>query len=160
MDLFTHIAEKYPDAAPKTFDAFQWQWNYYTRGDMPWYFDIDQGGKVYEYTFERIGKFDSAAAKAIERYPQKNWSLAYVVFSGEIQGGGTYHTDRENLPDIMVMRNSYGAYLYELLVDESDSAYMMPTFSYTFNFAQIQKNDPDYLIYVFSEWDLQGIIDT
>ena len=160
VDLFTHIAEKYPDASPKTFDAFEWQWGYYTRGDMPWYFDIDQGGKVYEYTFQRIGKLDTPAANAIERFPTKNWSLAYAAFSGEIQGGGTYHTDRATLPDIMVMRNSYGAYLYDLLVDASDSAYMMPSFSYTFNFAQIQKNDPDYLIYVLSEWDFQGIINT
>ena len=159
VDLYDFISDRYTDAAPKTFDEFEWKWGYYTRGDMPWYFDVDQGGLVYEYTFERIGTFDHPAVRAITRYPNKGWSLAYPTFSAEIQNGSTYNTHRENLPDIMVMRNSYGSYLYELMVDKSDKAYIMPTFSYAFNLAQIKKNDPDYLIYILSEWDFQNIID-
>lgn len=115
---------------------------------------------MYEYTFQRIGKFDDPTVSAIakNRLSTPNWSLAYAIFSSEIQSGGTYDTGRTELPDIMVMRNSYGAYLYELMVDKSNHAYMMPSFSYSFNFAQIQKNDPDYLIYVLSEWDFEQII--
>lgn len=159
VDLYDYISDRYPDAAPKTFDQFEWKWSYYTRGDMPWYFDIDQGGLIYEYTFERFGTFDHPAVRAITRYPEKGWSVAYPAFSGEIQNGGTYNTHRENLPDIMVMRNSYGSYLYELMVDRSDKAFILPSFSYAFNYAQIKKNDPDYLIYILSEWDFQIIID-
>ncbi len=159
VELYDYISDRYPDAAPRTFDEFKWEWAYYTRGDMPWYFDLDQGGKIYEYTFQRYMDFDAhPAAKAITRFAQKNWSLAYPVFSGEIQNGDTYNTHRDNLPDIMVMRNSYGSYLYELMVERSDKAYMLPSFSYAFNFAQIKKNDPDYLIYIMSEWDFGNII--
>lgn len=159
VDLFDYISDRYPAAAPKTFDEFEWNWAYYTRGDMPWYFDVDQGGKIYEYTITRTGKFDHPAVRAITRYPDKDWSLAYPMYSSEIQNGGTYNTRRDDLPDTMVMRNSYGAYMYELIVDKSDKAFMMPTFSYAFNFAQIKKNEPDYLIYILSEWDFGQIID-
>lgn len=158
VDLYDYISDRYEDAAPRTFDEFTWQWSYYTRGDMPWYFDVDQGGLIYEYTFERIGNFDHPATRAITRYAKKGWSLAYPAFSDEIQYGNTYNTHRENLPDIMVMRNSYGSYMYELMVDKSDVAYMLPSFSYSFNYAQIKKNDPDYLIYILSEWDFEQII--
>ncbi len=159
VDLFDYISDRYPAAEPKKFDEFEWNWEYFTRGDMSWYFDLDQGGKIYEYTFTRTGEFDHPAVRAITRYPDKHWSLAYPMYSTEIQNGGTYNTRREELPDTMVMRNSYGAYMYELIVDKSDKSFMMPTFSYAFNFAQIKKNEPDYLIYILSEWDFGQIID-
>ena len=159
VDLYDYISDRYPEAAPRKFDEFKWEWNYYTRGDMCWYFDLDYGGGIYEYTFTRSMNFDAhPAARAITRYPEKNWSLAYPMYSSEIQNGNTYNTHRDELPDIMVMRNSYGAYMYDLMVERSDKAYMMPTFSYAFNYAQIKKNDPDYLIYIMSEWDFGNII--
>ncbi len=159
VDLYDYISDRYPDAFPREFDDFKWEWAYYTRGDMPWYFDVDQGGLIYEYTFQRGWNFDAhPAAKAIPRFQKKQWSMAYPEVSWEIQNGDTYNTHRDNLPDIMVMRNSYGSYLYELMVERSDKAYMMPSFSYAFNFAQIKKNDPDYLIYIMSEWDFGNII--
>ncbi len=160
VELYSYISEKYPAAKPRTFADFNWNWNYYTRGDMPWYFDIDQGGKVYEYTFERTLNFDAVPAiRKMTRYQNPGYSLAYPMFTAPITDGGNYNMENPELPDIMVMRNSYGAYMFDLMVERSNKSYMLPTFSYTFNLAQIKKNDPDYLIYILSEWDFANIID-
>jgi len=159
VDLFDYISDRYPEAAPRKFNEFKWEWDYYTRGDMAWYFDIDQGDTVFELCCVRSLNFDAhPAVRAITRYPKK-WSLAYPLYSTEIQNGNTYNTHREELPDVMVMRNSYGAYLYDLILERSDKAFMQPTFSYVFNYAQIKKNEPDYLIYILSEWDFNMIIE-
>ncbi len=160
VELFKHIAGDFPEAAPRTFDEFTWERSYHTRGDITWYFGLDKGGMVYEHTVLRRMNFTPVkAVQNIVRYPDETWSLSYPCYSKEVTGGGTYHTNRPVLPDIMVIRNSYGAYLYELLVERSDSAYMLPSFQYAFNLAQIQKNKPDYLIYVMCEWELGNIID-
>ncbi len=159
VELYQYIAERYPDAAPRTFDKFTWERSYHTRGDITWYFGLDKGGLVYEHTVLRRMKFTPIKAVAdMVRYPDEDWSLSYPCFSREITGGGTYHTNRSRLPDIMMIRNSFGAYKVDLLVERSDSSYIMPSFSYAFNFAQIQKNDPDYLVYVMCEWEFDNII--
>ncbi len=158
--LYNHIAEKYPEAAPRTFDQFTWERSYHTRGDITWYFGLDKGGVIYEHTVLRRMNFTPVKeVKNILRYPDESWSLSYPCYSKEITGGGTYKTNRQNLPDIMVMRNSFGAYMYDLMVERSDTAVMMPSFSYTFNLAQIQKNAPDYFIWVLSEWEFGSIVE-
>ncbi|MBR5445502.1 MAG: hypothetical protein IKV57_05240 [Clostridia bacterium] len=159
VELFDYISDRYPEAAPRKFDEFKWEWDYYTRGDMPWYNDLDQGGKIYEYCCVRSLNFDAhPAVRALTRYPKK-WSLAWSEHSSEIQNGNNYNTHRDELPDVMVLRNSYGVYMYDMIVERSDKAFMMPTFSYAFNFAQIKKNAPDYVIYILTEWDFHQIID-
>ncbi len=159
VDLYKHISEKFPKAAPRTFDEFTWDWGYYTRGDMPWYFELDQGGKIYEHTFIRRMNFEPIKqVKDIKRFNQPVTSLAFAGLSQEVKAGKNYKTNRAELPDIMVMRNSYGAYMYDLMVERSDSSYMLASFSQAFNIAQIKKNAPDYLIYVLSEWDFGMII--
>lgn len=160
VELYSYIAEKYPAATPRTFADFHWNWNYYTRGDIPWYFDLDQGGKIYEYTFERTLNFDAVPViQKMTRYQEPGYSLAYPMFTSTITDGGNYDMGNPDLPDIMVMRNSYGSYMFDLMIERSNKSYMLPSFSYTFNFAQIKKNDPDYLIYILSEWDFANIID-
>ncbi len=160
VELYKHIAEDFPEAMPRTFDEFTWERSYHTRGDITWYFGLDKGGTVYEHTVLRRMNFTPVKeVQNLVRYPDETWSLSYPCYSKEVTGGGTYHTGRSALPDIMVIRNSYGAYLYDLLVERSDSAYMLPSFQYAFNLAQIKKNEPDYLIYILCEWELGNIID-
>ncbi|MGN1346474.1 MAG: hypothetical protein ACI4V1_06790 [Eubacteriales bacterium] len=156
--LYDYISDRYPDAAPRTFDEFDWTWGRYTGGDMPYYFDIDYGGLVYEKTYVRTMKFDVPdALKSLTRYKKAD-SLGYSSYSDEIVSGGSYDTGRENLPDIYVFRNSYGAHLYDLLLERSNRATFHPTFSYTYNLAQIKTAAPDYVIYVMSEWDFPNLI--
>ncbi len=159
VELFDYISDRYPDAAPRKFSEFTWDWGYYTDGDIPYYFDIDHGGVIYEYTYQRKMNFDRIpAVKGLLRYT-KGDSLAYRSYSDEIVTGKTYNSGREKLPDLYVYRNSYGAGIYDLILERSDKITFNPTFSYTYNIAQIKKTVPDYVVYIMSEWDFGNIID-
>lgn len=163
VELFDYISDRYPAATPRKFDEFNWNWDYFSRFDMPYYFDICWGGDVFEYTFFRERKFDSVPA--VNKIKQYDWSdlgyksIAFLGYTEEAINGGTYKTEREELPDLYVFRSSFGVHWYDLLVDKSDSCTMHPTFSYTYNFAEIKKAEPDYIIYVVSEWDFDKILD-
>ena len=159
VELFDYISDRYPDAVPRKFNEFTWDWGYYTDGDIPYYFDIDHGGSIYEYTYQRKMNFDPIpAVKGLLRY-KKGDSLAYRSYSDEIVTGKTYNSGREKLPDLYVYRNSYGAGIYDLMLERSDKITFNPTFSYTYNIAQIKKTVPDYVVYIMSEWDFGNIID-
>lgn len=160
VQLYDYISDRYPAAAPRKFSEFSWDWAYYTRGDMPWYFDVDQGGLVYEYTFKRTMNFEGVPEflKNMSRFKLKN-SVSYPAYADEISASGTYKTGNAELPDIYVFRNSYGAAVWDLLIERSNKAVFNTMFSYTFNLAQIKQADPDYVIYVVTEWELNNIYD-
>lgn len=159
VELFDYISDRYPDAAPRTFAEFDWNWGEYTGGDMLYYFDIDHGGLVYEPTYIRKMNFQTIpAVKALLRYNDPT-SVAYRSYSDEIVSGKTYTTNRPELPDLYIFRNSYGAGIYDLILERGDKVTFNPTFSYTYNIAQIKKTEPDYVIYIMSEWDFGNIID-
>ena len=159
VELFDYISDRYPAAVPRTFAEFDWNWGEYTGGDMLYYFDIDHGGLVYEPTYVRKMNFNAIpAVKALLRYKESD-SLAYRSYSDEVVTGKTYTTNRPELPDLYVFRNSYGAGIYDLILERSDKVTFNPTFSYTYNIAQIKKTEPDYVVYIMSEWDLGNIID-
>ncbi len=159
VELFDYISDRYPAAAPRKFDEFSWDWDYYTRGDMPWYFDVDQGGLVYEYTFKRNPKFELPAfLKGLNRFKLKN-SVSYPAYIDDVSAGATYKTGNAELPDLYVYRNSYGAALWDILAERSNKCVFNTMFSYTFNIAQIKNADPDYIVFVVTEWELNNIYD-
>lgn len=162
VDLYDYISDRYPAATPRKFDEFTWNWDYFSRFDMPYYFDVCWGGDVFEYTFYRERNFESVPE--VNSIRQYDWSdldyksIAFLGYTDEAINGGVYETNREELPDIYVYRSSYGVHWYDLLVDNSDTCVMHPTFSYTYNFAEIKKAEPDYIIYVLSEWDFDELL--
>ncbi len=160
VELYDYISDKYPDAMPRKFDEFTWNWGYYSYGDMPYYFDVCHGGRVYEYTIKREMNFetDSQVSRiSAQRYTRRD-SLAYRAYSNDVVNGGSYDTGRENLPSIFVYRNSYGAQMFDLLLDRSNQATINPIFTYAYNFAQIKRAEPDYVIYIMTEWDFDNFI--
>ena len=75
-----------------------------------------------------------------------------------IVNGGTFKTERSDLPDVYVYRNSYGAQMFDIIAERSNTSFFNPTFTYAFNLAQIAKTAPDYVIYIMSEWDFDNIL--
>ena len=103
--------------------------------------------------------FDSVPeVESFVRYKSDD-DMGYNAFSSSLLDGGVYHTGREELPDIYVIRNSYGASIHDLMLERSNNAVFQPMFSYTFNIAEIEEAAPDYLIYVYSEWKLEKLIE-
>ena len=84
VQLYDYISDRYPAAKPREFSEFNWDWDYYTRGDMPWYFDVDQGGLVYEWTFKRNMNFERPDfLKNMDRWKLKN-SVSYPAYADVI----------------------------------------------------------------------------
>ena len=122
-------------------------------------FDVDQGGLVYEYTFKRNPKFELPAfLKGLNRFKLKN-SVSYPAYIDDVSAGATYKTGNAELPDLYVYRNSYGAALWDILAERSNKCVFNTMFSYTFNIAQIKNADPDYIVFVVTEWELNNIYD-
>lgn len=158
VELYRHISEKFPAAIPHSFDEFSWDWNYYTGGDISGYFNLNDDNNIFEYTYRRNMLFDTIPeVENLVRYTIDN-DNGYMSYSEEVLDGDEYNTNRADLPDIYVVRNSYGATVYDLMLERSNSAYFRSTFSYSFNIAELTEKEPDYLIYVFSEWDLQELL--
>ncbi|MBO6052139.1 MAG: hypothetical protein J6Q17_00235 [Clostridia bacterium] len=159
VQLYDYISDRYPAAKPREFSEFTWDWNYFTRGDMPYYFDVDRGGLVYEHNFIRNMNFEVPdLLKNFKRFKVDD-AITYSAYVPEVSEGRTYDTKRPDLPDIYVFRNSYSAAIFDLLIERSDRAVFNTMFTYTYNYAQIKSADPDYVIYVVSEWDFGYIID-
>ena len=78
--------------------------------------------------------------------------------SDEMLNGKTYRTNRSELPNLYVIRNSYGMQMYDLIPERGNTTVMNPCFTYTYNLANITRNDPDYVIYIISEWDIDEIL--
>ena len=159
VQLYDYISDRYPEAKPRQFSEFSWDWDYFTRGDMPYYFDVDRGGLVYEHNFIRNMTFE--LPKPLQNFKRfkVDDSITYSAYVPEVSEGRTYESNRPELPDIYVFRNSYSAAIFDLLIERSDRAVFNTMFTYTYNYAQIKSADPDYVIYCLSEWDFNYIID-
>ncbi|MBQ3065842.1 MAG: hypothetical protein IJC98_06375 [Clostridia bacterium] len=159
VELYRHISEKFPAAVPHSFDEFSWDGGYYTGGDISGYFNLNNDRSIVEYAYKRNMLFDSVPeVESFVRYKSDD-DMGYNAFSSSLLDGGVYHTGREELPDIYVIRNSYGASIHDLMLERSNNAVFQPMFSYTFNIAEIEEAAPDYLIYVYSEWKLEKLIE-
>lgn len=160
VELFDYISDRYPAATPRKFNEFEWEWKYYTGGDMAYYFGMDEveGGTCFEYTYQRFMNFDAPQQMSgIQRYKRKN-SMGYSSYGDVIVNGGMFKTERPELPDVFVYRNSYGAQMFDIIAERSNTSFFNPTFTYAFNLAQIAKTAPDYVIYIMSEWDFDNLL--
>ena len=158
VELFNYISEKYPAAAPRKFSEFNWTFNYSKLGDMLYYFCIDNGDNVAEYAVRRTRNFKtSSVIEAIQTYKRSD-AMAFRAYSYEVVNGKTYNTDREELPNLYVFRNSYGTQMFDLIPERGNTTVMNACFGYSFNLASITKINPNYVIYIVSEWDIHELI--
>ncbi|MBQ3065841.1 MAG: hypothetical protein IJC98_06370 [Clostridia bacterium] len=154
VELYRHISKRFPAAIPHSFDEFSWDFNYYKGGDISGYFNLNDDSDIFEYGFRRNMLFDTVPeVENLVRYTIDDEN-GYMSYGEEVLDGDEYDTNRTELPDIYVIRNSYGATIYDLMLERSNRAYFRSTFSYSYNKAEIMEKEPDYLIYIFSEWDL------
>lgn len=159
VELFNYISEKYPEAAPRRFDEFTWDSGYYTLGDFLYYLEIDEGGLIYEKSYVHSFNFEPVECVANFKRYKRDDGLAYRAYSDQVQRGAMYETGRDELPNMYVFRNSYGAQISDLIIERGNNTYLNTMFTFSFNLAQVLKKEPDYVIYIVSEWELDSILD-
>lgn len=153
-EIFDFISKEYPAAAPRPDTDFNWNPGYYESGDMTYYLAMSQT-EVQEYEFYRTFNFTAPnAVTKVTRYRRPS-SLVYSDASTE---ANTIRTDRPELPSCYVLRDSFSAQIYDILAERMDTTYYSGMWDHTWKQSFVMDNQPDYVIYILSEWNIDAII--
>ena len=159
--LFDVISERFPEAAPRDFDEFEWVEDYYYGGDISHYLEYFDTTKVVngvypyeapmkEYNVLRVPEFEmpSKILPSIDRYCADH-ILTYNV--NRMQYGATINTGRDWLPSAIVHRDSYSTQMYDILAERFDVTVYKSMWDYTITLSQVKSMQPDYIIYIVAE---------
>jgi hypothetical protein len=159
-ELFDHISKKFPAATPRAFSEFDWVEDYYVGGDMSYYLEYYFGYYtpdllMKEYNVLRKPKFTMPnAIRGIKRYQ----SDKILTFDQSIMTAKkVLQTSRSNLPSAIVMRDSYSTQMYDILAERFNTTVYQSMWSFSINYQDIGKYDPDYLIYIIVERNLDAV---
>lgn len=153
--LFNYISDEFPAAAPRSMEDFTFNSNYYNGGDMAYYMMMDQD-EVQEYNYYRTPNFSMESEIAgVQRYRAVN----YLMYNeNEVVAERTFSTGNANLPDLYVMRDSYSTQIYDILADRGNTTLYKSMWNYTYNLSEISNNQPDYVIYILAEWNIDSVL--
>ena len=157
VELFKIVSEKFPEAAPRAFDEFDWTAGEYPSGDVIYYLDLD-ADKIREHQWLRTPAFELTGSLASFSRYNKSGTLAYSGFSSTAINGTTLKTGNRDLPDMYIFRDSYAAQIMDIVAERCNYSYWPAMWSYTWNIAQLKKDEPDYVVYVLSEWNAGNLI--
>ncbi|MBQ3154676.1 MAG: hypothetical protein IJB88_05540 [Clostridia bacterium] len=152
--MFEHIAKKYPDAAPRSIDEFDWNPDYYQSGDMTYYLSMAQS-RVKEYAYYRTFLFD--APSSVTNTPRYR-SAKMLCYSDQVTAENKIKTNRDNLPSAIVLRDSYSTQLYDILAERMDTTHYLGMWDLSWKNSLIQSEKPDYVIYILAEWNLDSVL--
>ncbi len=153
-ELFDHISQKFPAAAPRALDEFTWEGKFFSSGDMTYYLAMSQSA-VPEYSYYRTANFDMPSEiSSIPRYRATN----SLVYSNQVTYEYTIDTNRSNLPSCIVMRDSYSTQLFDILAERMDTTVYKGMWGYTWNQQEISSMKPDYVIYILAEWNIDSVL--
>ena len=152
--LFDHISQRFPAAAPLPVDAFDWNPGYYESGDMPMYLSLPPE-KIMDYGYWRKFKVEAPEQiTAVTRYRRPN----NLVYSDAVTEAKIFDTDRPELPSCIVYRDSFGTQIYDILAERMNVTDYIGMWGFTWDNARVEREKPDYVIYLVAEWNLNMVI--
>lgn len=154
--LFEHISKTFPAAKPREADEFDWVGDFYDSGDMTYYLAMPQT-EVKEYCWFRRFKEDSGASESITSVPRYRRATS-LTYSDQATQEMRFDTGNAALPNVMVLRDSYSTQLFDLIADRSYKSHFYGMWDYTWRNDVIKREQPDYVIYVIAEWNIDSII--
>ena len=153
-ELFSHIAERFPASAPRTIDEFDWKGKSYESGDMIYYLQMKRE-VVHDYGYLRVMKFDDASgASKVRRYLNAD----RLTYADNVTWENTLSSGDKSKPSAYVMRDSYSTQMYDILAERLYKTHYVGMWGYAWNFAQISRDKPDYVIYLIAEWNIDSIL--
>ncbi len=167
QELFNHISKTFPDAKPLSLEDFNWNGDYYKSGDMPVYLNmipqnIYENGKiterdVLEYGWYRTFGDGISVNKSITNVPRYRADVQ-MVYSTQVTWAYTFNTNRSNLPSCMVMHDSFGTQMFDILAERMDTTVYPAMWDYTYSRSTISNKNLDYVIYILAEWNLDSVV--
>ena len=146
--LFEHIAEKFPQCAPRGFDEFEWKEGVFRGGDMAYYLEYADD-VMCEYNVARVPLFDMPKAiSSIRRYVSAD-KLTYD--QDTMPASRTINTNRNEFPNAIVLRDSYSTQIYDILAERFNKTIYKGMWSFSFNAQEVNGSGADYVIYILTE---------
>ncbi len=166
-ELFNYIANEFPDAAPLSFEEFNWFGGYYKTGDMPVYLNMIKGsiyesGKivnedVLEYGWYRTFADGTPVSDKITKVPRYRADVQ-MVYSNNVTWANTIRTKRDNLPTCIVLRDSFGTQMYDIIAERMNKTVYKAMWDTGYPGAEVVTNKADYVIYILAEWNLDSVV--
>ena len=152
--LFDHISEKFPQAAPRSMDEFNWNPGYYNGGDIAYYMAMSQS-EVKEYAYYRTFNFDAPTQiTSIPRYT----SSGSLFYDDAMTQDIVINTGRSELPSCMVIRDSYSTQIFDILAERMNNTHYLGMWNYTWYGSSVKSEQPDYVIYLVAEWNINYLL--
>ena len=153
-ELFNHISEKFPEAAPRSADQFNWNPDYYMSGDMTYYLAMSQS-QIKEYCYYRTFNVNvPSAVTSTNRYVSAN----KLTYSDPMTYENIINTGNSDLPNCIVLRDSYSTQMYDILAERMNKTYYRGMWNYGWDNNLINSEKPDYIIYLIAEWNIDAIL--
>ncbi len=152
--LCDHISERFPAAKPRAFGEFDWQEKSYESGDMIYYLQM-QREVVHEYGALRVMNFaDASGASNVKRY----YSPDRMTYADEMTWEHRFSTGDGKKPDLMLIRDSYSTQLFDILAERMNNSHYIGMWSYAWNYSVVSADQPDYIVYLVAEWNIDSIL--
>ena len=155
-ELFGHISQKFPAAAPRGIDEFDWAADYYESGDMTYYLSMPQKDCL-EYCWFRKFKEGSGVSPKIASTPRYRRATS-LTYSTEATAEMRFDNNDPSLPNVMVLRDSYSTQLFDLIADRSNESHFLGMWDTGWKRSVINSEQPDYVIFIIAEWNLDSIL--
>ena len=150
--LCDYISKKYPEAAIRPEEEYGFETRVVKGGDVIHYLGMNN-----EFQRERTPFFNplfEMPVTAKKYLASDTMRMDFDATSSRIK----ITTGNENLPDCVVFRDSYGIALYEILPDRFNNTAYYHTWGYNFDKKYITAANPDYVIYIIAERNLDSIL--
>lgn len=151
-ELMNYISKRFPAAVPRTKEEMGFYTKDVNGGDMPYYLELDHT-KVRELAVFAKPTFVSPA------------DMLFFVSENDLMmnhnttpKAATYTTGNTNLPNIYVMRDSFGIAIYNMLPERFNKTKYKDMWSYGFDRNDIKASGADYVLYLVAERNLGELI--
>jgi hypothetical protein len=164
VELMDHIAQRFPDAAPRPQSDFEFYNIEIGFGDVAGRLGFNHGD-LREYTTFANFRFNPPAFN--DRFPNQGHLGMELYTRGNsyiIHNNVNFeHTTRSNLtglelPSIYMMRDSFEGPLHAFYTDRFSSAHFVGMWNYHFDLNAIVRANPDYVIYMIGERNIKNVL--
>lgn len=159
-EMFNYIKQTFPDAAPRKMSEFDFVEDYYEWGDVAENLGLRSSPlqiiDFKEYNALRVPKFDMPSSiSSIKRYVSDR-RLTYNPAT--VQDAKLINTNRSNLPNLLVMCDSYVGQMYDILAERGNSTQYAGMWNFGISTRHLESLKPDFVIFLLVERNLGNIV--
>lgn len=167
--LMSHIAGKYPSAAPRSVKEMGFYTAELYAGDALFSFDDNRGFENFSQAAATSGETKITGIKELTTL--YNLKMPTDTLSKITRGKKSVYLTKDNegsktetnpngsgLPTAVVVRDSFGRTAYDMINDRFSKVCWLSEGDYTGVIGQIYENNPNYVIYIVSERNLVKVM--